>query len=75
MIASDPESHEEYAAFNTGLVDKKYEYIYALFTRSKTAKFYWYLCRFVVAGEDLGKQLVKVFNPLPERADYFQGKI
>lgn len=30
---------------------------------------------FVVAGEDIGKTLVKVFNPLPERADYFENKI
>ena len=75
-VAVDPVRHEEYAAFNTGLVDKKYEPIYALFrhdTRYHTQ--YWYLIAFVVAGEDLGKKLVSLFNPLPEKADYFDGKL
>lgn len=76
MIRTDHERNEEYAAFNTGLVDKKYEYIYALFkknTRYPTP--YWYLLDFVVAGEDTGKTLNRFFNPLPERADYFENKI
>ena len=76
LIRTDPESHEEYATFNTGLVDNKYEYIYALLTKNNgSTRHYWFLRRFVVAGEDLGKTLVKVFNPLPRRADYFQGRI
>lgn len=76
LIKIDSERNEEYAAFNTGLVDRKYEYIYALF--KKNAQYptpYWYLLDFVVAGEDIGKTLVKVFNPLPERANYFENKI
>lgn len=76
MICKDNDRNEEYAAFNTGLVDKKYEYIYALFkqnTRFPTP--YWYLLDFVVAGEDTGKTLNRFFNPLPERADYFENKI
>lgn len=67
---------EEYAAFNTGLVDKKYEYIYALFKQNTLFPTpYWYLLDFVVAGEDIGKTIVKLFNPLPERANYFENKI
>lgn len=68
---------KEYAAFNTGLVDKTYEDIYALFEKKhyKGWEQDWYLLDFVVAGEDLGKILVAVFNPLPKRADYFEGKI
>ena len=76
LIRKDTERNEEYAALNTGLVDKKYEYIYALFkenTRYPTP--YWYLLDFVVAGEDAGKTLNKFFNPLPERADYFENRI
>ena len=76
VIGMDTECNEEYAAFNTGLVDKKYEYIYALFKKnSQNTKYYWYLLDFVVAGEDIGKTLIKVFNPLPERANYFENKI
>lgn len=76
-IGTDAARGEEYAAFNTGLVDKKYEYIYALFKQNTLYRDrpYWYLLDFVVAGEDKGKTLVAVFNPLPERADYFEGKI
>lgn len=73
---NDLERNEEYAAFNTGLVDKKYECIYALF--KKNTKYdggYWYLLAFVVAGEDIGKTLTSLFNPLPERANYFDNKI
>ena len=52
-LATDPVRHEEYAAFNTGLVDRKFDPIYALFrhdTRYDTH--YWYLLAVVVAGED-----------------------
>ena len=69
---------EEFAAFNTGLVDRKYEYIYALFrNNSKTDRpHYWYLVDFAVAGEEnAGKTLVRYFNPLPAKADYFEGRI
>ncbi len=76
LIKTDLGRNEEYATFNTGLVDKKYEYIYALFKKNTQYPTpYWYLLDFVVAGEDIGKTLVKVFNPLPERANYFENKI
>lgn len=74
-FAVDPVRHEEYAAFHTGLADRKYAPIYALFRHdARYGTQYWYLLAFVVAGEDLGKKLVSLFNPLPERADYFSGK-
>jgi hypothetical protein len=75
-IETDRERGEEYAAFNTGLVDQKYEYIYALCKQNTRAYGpYWYLVDFVVAGEDAGKTLVNLFNPMPRKADYFKGRI
>jgi len=73
---TDPEhAGEEYAAFNTGLVDKKYEYIYALFKKNTMSpQPYWYLLDFVVAGEQSGKTLARLFYPLPKRADYFENQ-
>lgn len=78
LYSLDPVTKEEYAAFNTGLVDRKYEYIYALFlknTRFEETGIYWFLLDFVVAGEDAGKTLGRIFNPLPVRADYFENRI
>ena len=76
-IEVDPQTGEEYAAFNTGLVDRKYEYIYAIFKpESKYSyTYYWYLHAFAVAGEDEGKTLVRLFNPLPAKANYFGDRI
>lgn len=76
MICEDTERGEEYAAFNTGLVDQKYQYIYALFKKNTWYPTpYWYLLDFVVPGEDAGKTLNRLFNPLPKRADYFKNRI
>lgn len=68
---------KKYAAFNTGLVDKKYEYIYALFEKNRNPNMQeWWLLGFFVAGIDWGgKLLVENFNPLPSRADYFKGSM
>ena len=76
-IAVDPQTGEEYAAFNTGLVDRKYEYIYAIFKQESkySQTYYWYLHAFAVAGEDEGKVLVRLFNPLPAKANYFGDRI
>lgn len=66
----------EYASFNTGLVDKKYEDIYAVFKKDNEHDgVYWYLVDWVTAGEGTGKVLVSLFSPLPDRADYFENKI
>lgn len=77
LIQKDTKTNKEYAAFNTGLVDKKYEYIYALFKQNTKSKDrYWYLVEFAVAGEETaGKTLVSLFNPLPSKANYFGNNI
>ncbi len=77
LVNKDKDGHV-FAAFNTGLVDKKYEYIYALFVPNKTTydDRKWVLNGFYVAGEDWGgKKIVELFNPLPAKADYFGGDI
>lgn len=74
-VADAGHAGEEYAAFNTGLVDQKYEYIYALFKKNTMSpQPYWYLLDFVVAGEQSGKTLARLFYPLPKRADYFENQ-
>ncbi|MDL2215626.1 DUF3825 domain-containing protein, partial [Ruminococcaceae bacterium OttesenSCG-928-N02] len=77
LIEKDKKTGEEYAAFNTGLVDQKYEYIYALFKENTLfSGGYWFLVDFAVAGEEAaGKTLVGLFNPLPAKANYFGGEI
>ena len=61
------------AAFNTGLVDPRYEAIYALFgARDDPQVASWELDGFCIAGEGAGGQrLVRYFNPLPSTAHYF----
>lgn len=60
------------AAFNTGLVDKKYEPIFALFEPNKNNQQKWFLRTFCIRGEGAeGKRLVREFSALPEAADYF----
>ena len=63
---------DNYAAFNTGLVDKRYEPIYAMFIKTPNSLRKWRFESFCIAGEDrYGKELVRNFNPLPKRAHYF----
>jgi hypothetical protein len=60
------------AALNTGLVDHRYEPIYALFEPNDSGNCPWQLRGFCIAGEDAnGQNLVRYFNPLPGRAHYF----
>jgi hypothetical protein len=65
------------AAFNTGLVDPRYEPIYALFTRSESREGEQRrpnlaLDGFCIAGEGAeGQKLVRFFSPLPAQAHYF----
>ena len=62
-----------FAAFNTGLVDSRYENIYALFRRNDRDSHPWRLANFCIAGEDTaGQNLVRHFNPLPRPAHYFE---
>ena len=61
-----------FAAFNTGLVDRRYETIYALFVPNDDPRARWQLAGFCVAGEGAdGQNLVRHFNPLPKAAHYF----
>jgi hypothetical protein len=64
---------KDFASFNTGLVDKKYKSIYALFKSNTRYTQKWEFVDFCVEGEEwAGKQLVSNFKPLPERAQYFK---
>lgn len=61
------------AAFNTGLVDRHFDEIYACFLPNNAGESPWLFKEFCIAGRyGLGKQLVQHFNPLPQPATYFQ---
>lgn len=63
------------AAFDTGLVDKTYESIYACFVPEPIGAVHWRFEAFCKAGSrQWGKKLVSTFNPLPQRAQYFTCK-
>ena len=64
----------EYAAFNTGLVDKFYKPIYAVFDKNKFNKQPWHFIDFCVAGSSTvaARKLTDNFSQLPERASYIQ---
>ncbi len=62
----------EFAAFNTGLVDRRYEPIHALFARQDDPRAAWQLAGFCIPGEGAdGQNLVRHFSPLPAGAHYF----
>lgn len=66
-----------YAAFNTGLVDRTYEYIYALFVHQSQENDCreWQFLGFCVASQDYyGKMLSNSFYPLPKPARYFDSE-
>jgi hypothetical protein len=64
------------AALNTGLVDPRYEAIYALFEPNDDPRAPWQLANFCNAGEGRdGQTLVRHFNPLPRTAHYFDSSI
>lgn len=64
----------DYAAFNTGLVDKFYKPIYAVFDKNKFNKQPWHFIDFCVAGSSTvaARKLTDNFSRLPERASYIQ---
>lgn len=70
------DSDEQFAAFNTGLVDRYYDDIYACFVPNIAGyENKWRFAGFCTAGvNSLGKQLVNTFNPLPAPAVYFKCK-
>ncbi len=65
-----------FAAFNTGLVDKHYDDLYACFTPNDPgSETKWKFSGFcTAASRDLGKQLVYYFNPLPQPPKYYRNK-
>ena len=66
----------KWAAFNTGLVDKLYDPIYALFERNRKAPQPWAFFDFCVPGKRTsGRQLTAVFDPLPEPPKYFNSSV
>ncbi|HEV2383161.1 MAG TPA: DUF3825 domain-containing protein, partial [Terriglobia bacterium] len=62
-----------WAAFNTGLVDRLYDPIYALFEKNDRPGLQpWRFHDFCVPGKRAsGRKLTEVFDPLPEPAKYF----
>lgn len=65
--------NDQFAAFNTGLVDDYYDDIYACFKPSGEEGREWRFMGICTAGSrSLGKRLVAAFNPLPQPASYFQ---
>ena len=65
---------KQFAAFNTGLVDRHYDDIYACFVPNDSgSETKWKFAGFsTAASRGLGKLLVNYFNPLPEPAQYFK---
>ena len=63
-----------FSAFNTGLVDKHYDDIYACFVPNEPAlETKWKFAGFCTAASGgLGKQLVNCFNPLPQPPHYIR---
>ncbi len=63
-----------FAAFNTGLVDKHYDDIYACFLpNDPNLETKWKFTGFCTAASGgLGKQLVNCFNPLPQPPHYIK---
>jgi hypothetical protein len=65
-------SDGKWAAFNTGLVDKLYDPIFALFEANHREAPPWKFYDFCVPGKRAsGRKLTAVFDPLPEPARYF----
>jgi hypothetical protein len=66
-------TNEKYAAFHTGLIDKFKEPVYAVFHANQTNKKQkWLFEDFCTPGSGkTGKTLVRYFNPLPEKAHFY----
>lgn len=64
----------QFACFNTGLVDKHYDDIYACFLPNEPgSETEWKFSGFcTAASRTLGKQVVNYFNPLPQPPSYFE---
>lgn len=69
-------SDNQFAAFNTGLVDKHYDDIYACFVPNEPENdTKWKFTGFCTAASGgLGKMIVNYFSPLPQPPRYFTKK-
>ncbi|MBQ2790818.1 MAG: DUF3825 domain-containing protein, partial [Thermoguttaceae bacterium] len=65
---------EDVAAYNIGLFDRKFDPIFAFFRKNDGPEPQpWRLSSFAVVAENAdGKELVARFNPLPDRARFFE---
>ena len=72
-----PSTFQRLLRFVFSCAEQEEEYIYAIFKQESkySHTYYWYLHAFAVAGEDEGKTLVRLFNPLPAKANYFGDRI
>lgn len=62
---------KKYLAFNTGLVDDNFQYIYLLaYLKDKEKNNYSFLTFTTVGVKGNGKLIVENFNPIPLKADY-----
>jgi hypothetical protein len=62
----------DWATFNTGLVDKLFDAIFALFRKNERGEQPWKFFDFCIPGKrDSGRRLTSVFDPLPEPPKYF----
>ncbi|MES2389984.1 MAG: DUF3825 domain-containing protein [Bacteroidota bacterium] len=67
---------ERFAAWNTGLVNRDYNFIYCIFYKNPgtRSRFSYKFADFCIAGEgQFGKELMREFHPLPQRINYFKG--
>lgn len=65
-------SNDRFATFNTGLVNRFYDPIYALFEKNDRGPQPWKWRSFCAPGQDgEGKLLARTFEPLPKSASYF----
>lgn len=61
------------AAFNTGLLDRQYEEVYAVFAPNNHPRLLWRWVGFCAGGQGpLGKKLAHSFSRLPERPNYYR---
>jgi len=72
-VVEKPMATGNWAAFNTGLVDRLYDPIYVLFEENDRPRMQrWRFYDFCVPGKkSSGRKLTEVFEPLPEPAKYF----
>jgi cold shock CspA family protein len=72
LVLEQKGSEAAWATFNTGLVDKLYDPIFALFKKADFGPQPWRFFDYCVPGKrEAGRRLTSVFDPLPEAARYF----